>query len=60
MSADSCENCFYVQTRNITAPHGGMVTAFYCRRYPPTSVGIMRVEPNGWCGEYHKAKGKKK
>lgn len=60
-----CKNCFYVQRRIEPAQHQntiGVVTdmaAFYCRRYPPSTIGIIRVSHDGWCGEWHEKLGAK-
>jgi hypothetical protein len=51
---ECCKNCFYVHTRKEPAYESLSKTGYYCRRYPPSTIGIIRVSHDGWCGEYHR------
>ena len=55
---EECRNCKFVHERQEPV-EGGVgyetyktVTAHFCVRYPPSTVGIIRVSHDGWCGEY--------
>ena len=56
MSDETCKSCFYVHKRNEPDPNGNPTSrvAYFCRRYPPSTIGIIRVAHDGWCGEFHK------
>lgn len=52
---ECCKNCTFVHVRKeLTADVsvGVPVDAHFCRRYPPSTIGIIRVAHNGWCGEW--------
>ena len=52
---EGCANCRYVHTRKEPGAGNNYAlskTAYFCRRYPPSTIGIIRVASDGWCGEY--------
>jgi len=54
-TVEKCKNCRFVHERQEPVDGGAVYTtvaAHFCVRYPPSTVGIIRVAHDGWCGEY--------
>jgi len=52
---ECCKKCTFVFKRLEDVPNTSNYTrvdAFFCRRYPPSTIGIIRVVHDGWCGEW--------
>jgi len=55
ITQEECKNCRFVRARQepIDSNTSYQTTAaHFCVRYPPSTIGIIRVAYDGWCGEY--------
>jgi len=54
-TVEECKSCRFVRERQDPTKVGVAYqtsTAYFCVRYPPSTIGIIRVSHDGWCGEY--------
>jgi len=54
-TVEACKNCRFARERQEPIDSNTSyqtVSAHFCVRYPPSTIGIIRVAHDGWCGEY--------